>query len=107
MIAVTPTTPYYAVIFTNELTSNTEGYEEMAQRMAELALSQKGCLGYESVRNGLGITVSYWESLDDIQNWKANAEHIIAQEKGRDIWYKYYKTRICKVERDYGYEQNP
>jgi heme-degrading monooxygenase HmoA len=98
MIAVTPTPPYYAVIFTNELTSNTEGYEEMAQRMAELALSQKGCLGYESVRNGLGITVSYW---------KANAEHIMAQEKGRDIWYKYYKTRICKVERDYGYEQNP
>ena len=38
MIAVTPTPPYYAVIFTNELTSNTEGYEEMAQRMAELAL---------------------------------------------------------------------
>lgn len=107
MIAATPAPPYYAVIFTNELTSYTEGYEAMAQRMAELALAQKGCLGYESVRNGLGITISYWESLDDIRNWKANAEHIIAQEKGRDIWYKYYKTRICKVERDYGYEQNP
>lgn len=107
MIAATPEPPYYAVIFTNELTSHTEGYETMAHRMAELALVQKGCLGYESVRNGMGITISYWESLDDIRNWKANAEHIIAQEKGRDIWYKYYKTRICKVERDYGYEQNP
>lgn len=106
MIAVTPEPPYYAVIFTNELTSHTEGYEEMAHRMAELALAQKGCLGYESVRNGLGITISYWESLDAIRNWKANAEHLIAQQKGRDIWYKYYKTRICKVERDYGYEQS-
>ncbi|MBL0882139.1 MAG: antibiotic biosynthesis monooxygenase [Chitinophagaceae bacterium] len=107
MIAATPAPPYYAVIFTNQLTSHTEGYEAMAQRMAELAMIQKGYLGYESVRNGLGITISYWESLDDIRNWKANAEHIIAQEMGRDIWYKYYKTRICKVERDYGYEQNP
>lgn len=107
MIAPTPPPPYYAVIFTNELSSNTQGYEEMADRMAELALQQKGCLGYESVRNGLGITISYWESLDDIRNWKANAEHIVAQQQGRHIWYKYYKTRICKVERDYGYEQNP
>ena len=105
MIARTPQPPYYAVIFTNELSSNTEGYEAMADRMAELALTQKGCLGYESARNGLGITVSYWETLDDIRNWKANAEHMLAQQQGRDIWYKYYKTRICKVERDYGYEQ--
>lgn len=107
MIAKTPAPPYYAVIFTNELSVHTDGYEEMADRMTELALQQPGCLGYESVRNGLGITISYWESMEAIRDWKANAEHVVAQRQGRDIWYNCYKTRICRVERDYGYESNP
>lgn len=105
MIASTPKPPYYAVIFTNELTEHTAGYAEMAEKMSRLALQQPGCLGYESVRNGLGITISYWESLESISSWKANAEHQVAQEQGKEIWYKYYKTRICKVERDYGFER--
>ena len=33
--------------------------------------------------------------------WKENAEHLIAQEQGRETWYREYKTRIAKVERDY------
>lgn len=106
MIAKTPQPPYYAVIFTNELTVDTDGYEEMADKMCQMALKQPGCLGFESARNGLGITISYWESLEAIKNWKANTEHLEAQKMGRDIWYKYYKTRICKVERDYGFERN-
>lgn len=106
MIAATPKPPYYAVIFTNELTVHTEGYEAMAEKMCEMALKEPGCLGFESVRNGLGITISYWESLEAIKNWKANTEHLEAQQQGRDIWYKNYKTRICKVERDYGFERN-
>ncbi|MBW0178205.1 antibiotic biosynthesis monooxygenase [Sediminibacterium sp.] len=106
MIANTPNPPYYAVIFTNELTVHTEGYEAMAEKMCEMALKEPGCLGFESVRNGLGITISYWESLEAIKSWKANTEHLEAQQQGRDIWYKNYKTRICKVERDYGFERN-
>lgn len=106
MIAVTPQPPYYAVIFTNELTVHTEGYEEMAEKMCQMALKEPGCLGFESVRNGLGITISYWDSLEAIKNWKANAEHQVAQQQGRNIWYKYYKTRICRVECDYGFERN-
>ncbi len=106
MIAVTPKPPYFAVIFTNELTANTEGYEEMAEKMCSMVLNEPGCLGFESVRNGPGITVSYWESLEAIKNWKANTAHLEAQQQGRDIWYKYYKTRICRVECDYGFERN-
>jgi heme-degrading monooxygenase HmoA len=106
MIAATPKPPYYAVIFTNELTVHTDGYEAMADKMCEMALREPGCLGFESVRNGLGITISYWDSLESIKNWKANTEHQEAQHLGREIWYKYFKTRICKVERDYGFERS-
>ena len=105
MIAKTPQPPYYAVIFTSLRTDVDEGYGDTAQRMAELASQQPGYLGMESVRDGLGITVSYWESLEAIKAWKQVAEHLVAQSRGRKEWYSAFKTRICKVERDYGFEK--
>jgi heme-degrading monooxygenase HmoA len=103
MIAPTPKPPYYAVIFTSERTSVEDDYGRMSERMVELAQQQPGYLGHESARDGIGITVSYWENLDAIRNWKQNTEHLFAQQKGREDWYSSYKTRICKVERDYGF----
>lgn len=101
MIATTPKPPYYAVIFTNTLSENTAGYEGMANRMVELAEQQPGFLGMESVRDGVGITVSYWQSLDAIKSWKQHVEHLNAQQLGRDKWYNAFTTRIAKVEREY------
>ena len=103
-IAETPGPPYYAVIFTSLRTAVDDGYDNTADRMVELARQQPGYLGYESARDEVGITISYWESLEAIKNWKQHAEHIIAQEKGRTDWYSAYRTRICKVEREYGFE---
>lgn len=96
-------TPYYAVIFTSMQTENTEGYEEMATLMVELAKQQPGFKGIESARNDLGITVSYWDSLEAIKQWKQHADHKIAQRKGIKNWYAYYNVKICKVEREYDF----
>ena len=105
MIAQTPQPPYYAVIFTSLRTEVDEGYGETAEKMVELAAQQPGFLGVESARNDLGITVSYWESLEAIRDWKQHAEHTLARNQGREKWYESFKTRICKVERDYGFEK--
>ena len=105
MIARTPQPPYYAVIFTSIRTGVENGYEAMAQRMVELADEQPGFLGVESAREEVGITVSYWRDPDSIAAWKRHAEHQIAQERGKQDWYSAYKTRICKVEREYGNER--
>jgi len=101
-IANTPAPPYYAVIFTSLRTTVDHGYAEMAQRMIQLATEQPGFLGIESARSEVGITVSYWQDLASIQQWKTNAEHLVAQKLGREQWYLSFKTRIAKVERDYG-----
>lgn len=103
--AKTPTAPYYAVIFTSILGETTDGYTDMAKQMEELAKQQKGFLGIESARENVGITVSYWQSLEAIKNWKMNSEHLVAQQKGKKGWYKAYKTRICLVERDYSFDK--
>ena len=105
MIAKTPEPPYYAVIFTSTRTEGDNGYSKMADKMVKLAKGQKGFLGVESVREELGITVSYWTDLNAIKKWKENVEHSIARKKGRNEWYKYFKTRIAKVERDYEFER--
>lgn len=119
MIAQTPSPPYYAVIFSSVRTDVDEGYGSMADRMVELAHGQPGFLGVESARESpsdgyrtdapagagpFGITVSYWDSLSAIRSWKEDAEHRIAQQTGRDQWYQQYKVRICKVEREYGFD---
>lgn len=103
MIASTPAPPYYAVIFTTIRTDLDEGYAQTAEKMVELAETIPGYLGHESTRDGLGITISYWRDLEAIRKWKDHSEHLIAQKLGKEKWYKAYKTRIARVERDYDF----
>ena len=107
MFAETPEPPYYAVIFTNQRTTDDDGYAETADRMVELAAQQPGFLGVESVRgaDGMGITVSYWASEEAIATWKVHAEHSMARDKGRSHWYEGFALRVAKVERAYGMQR--
>jgi heme-degrading monooxygenase HmoA len=105
MIAKTPKTPYYAVIFTSVKNFEDNNYDITSDKMVALANKQKGFLGIESARNELGITVSYWDSLESIKKWKQHVDHTEAREKGRSTWYKTFKVRICKVENDYEFEK--
>ena len=98
-------TPYYAVIFTSTRTDLDDNYAEMAIKMENLAKQQPGFLGVESARNEIGITVSYWESLEAIANWKQNLDHLDAQFLGRQKWYENYVVRIAKVEKEYSFEK--
>jgi heme-degrading monooxygenase HmoA len=107
-IANTPEPPYFAVIFTSLRGAVDEEYERTALRMLELAEQQPGYLGIESVEeSSLGLTVSYWQSLEAIAAWKRQAEHREAQRLGRERWYKGYAIRIARVERNYGFTREP
>ena len=105
MVSKTPDAPYFAVIFTSLKVSGANGYEPMSDKMTELAKIQPGFLGLESAReaNGMGITISYWESLESISAWRKNSEHQVAQSLGKEKWYADYKVRISRVERDYSF----
>ncbi len=106
LAAITRPTPYFAVIFTSVRTgTDAEGYAAAAGRMAELAAAMPGYLGIESVRgaDGVGITVSYWESEEAIRGWQRHGEHLEAQRLGRERWYEAFEMRVCRVERAYGF----
>lgn len=106
-LARTPDPPYYAVVFTSQRTADdAPGYAAMADRMIELAAAQPGFLGVETARDdaGMGITVSYWETTAAIAAWQRHAEHLVAQQNGREKWYQAFRLRICRVERDRRFE---
>lgn len=104
-LAKTSEPPYYAVIFTSIRTPGDDGYDEMADEMVELAQQQPGFLGVESVRDGdgVGITVSYWNSEESIRAWRENGRHRVAQRLGHEQWYESFTTRVCRVERAYDF----
>ena len=103
--AATPEPPYYAVIFSSLRGADDPEYHDAAARMLALAADQPGFLGVESTRDadGLGITVSYWESEAAILAWKRELEHSAARQKGREAWYLHYELRVARVERAYGW----
>lgn len=108
LLARTPAPPYYAVVFTSVRTpADPAGYAEAAARMTELAARQPGYLGVESARgaDGVGITVSYWASLEAVREWGRHAEHLLAQRAGREKWYECFRLRVCRVEADRAFER--
>jgi heme-degrading monooxygenase HmoA len=92
----------YAVIFRAEILELDAGYAAMANRMRDLAINGYGCVEFVACTQGNSeIAISYWESEEQIQRWKQNAEHLVAQEKGRSRWYKSYTVQVAEVVRAY------
>ena len=106
---MSPKPPYYAVIFSSRRTTDANNeYAKAATEMFSLASQQPGYIGHESVRDDSreGITVTYWDSLENIKKWKTNAEHLVIQKMGRDIFYEEYHVKIAKVEREYHWRKS-
>ena len=102
--ANTPQPPYYAAIFSSTGAGAQEGYAEDTETILELAKRHPGFLGIEAAGDeDLSIAVSYWDSDETIRAFKQLAEHLIIQKRGRETYYKSYKMRVARVERDYGF----
>ena len=97
-----PELPYYAVIFrSRRAPDGLPSYEDAAERMDALARAMPGYLGHHSARgpDGVGITVSYWRTKDDIARWRAHPEHAAVIEAARRGWYDWTVSETALVER--------
>ena len=94
-----PEPPYFCAIFISELSESIEGYDEMDAITMETASEMEGFIGFVSSRNrdGSGIFISYWQSLEAIDGWRKNSIHRMAKEMGRKEWYTRYISQICEV----------
>ena len=92
----------YAVIFRAEISSFDDEYFAMAEEMRNIAINKYGCKEFVSCSEGKNeIAISYWESEDQLLEWKKDIEHIKAQESGRSKWYKSYTVQVTNVAREY------
>ena len=97
----------WATIFKTHLTSDSDGYGDMAQKTATLVADQDGFLGMDSARgeDGVGITVCYRESLEAIEAWGRDTQHRVAQRIGLERLYDHFTMRIARVERSSEYNR--
>lgn len=92
----------YAVIFKAEINQLDQRYAEMAYEMRELAIKKYGCSEFVSVTEGsLEIAISYWDNQQQINQWKQDAKHLLAQKLGKSIWYKSYQVQVVEILREY------
>lgn len=89
----------YANIFSYRPSQEREGYEEMDEQTLRLVGDVPGYVGYENVKNaeGRSIFISYWESLEAVDQWRKNAQHSEAKSHGKD-WYAAYHSMLVKIE---------
>lgn len=98
----------HAVIIRASVGTLDEDYRETIQRMKELAFDRYGCIEFVALMDGdQRIAISYWESEAQIARWKMDAEHLLAQRKAREKWYRTYKVQVVEVKREYGSEGEP
>lgn len=107
--AALPEPPYYVVTFASQRTDGDNGYGAMAGAMLALAERQPGFLGAESARgvDGFGITNSYWRDEASIRAWKQVVDHLAAQRRGQQDWYRQYAVRVGLIQRAYGFSKAP
>lgn|SRR5690554_4837878 len=92
----------FVVIFRARVRQFDADYSAMAACMCDLAISQFGCLSFTATTEGdQEIAVSYWPDETSIRLWKQHAEHLEAQQQGRDRWYASYEVDIAEVRRSY------
>ena len=88
----------YAVIFASTKHNPNEEYQSLDQELMDLASSQLGFLGYESLAHGnQSIFISYWDSREAVATWRDNARHLYAKTRAAE-WYDRYLSQICFVE---------
>ena len=88
----------YVVIFRATIAKLDDEYTRMAQELKQLAFSQYACLDFTSVSEGdREIAISYWQSMQDIRDWKNDPLHRAAQLKGKNTWYKDFSVEICEA----------
>lgn len=92
----------YAVIFRATIDTLDAEYQQMVERLHELAFKQYGCLDFTATTEGdQEIAISYWPSEEHILAWKNDPLHKRAQALGKNRWYKSFRVQVVKVQRDY------
>ena len=91
----------YAVIFRSKRQdANHELYYQHDEKLEEKIKSLPGYISHFGIRHPetrAGVTVAYFDSLDAIDSWRKNAEHMDAKKLAKSDFYENYSVEITEV----------
>jgi len=88
----------FVVIFRARVADVDDEYLRTASRLRKLAREKYGCVEFVSVTEGEEeISLSYWRTREEIEGWKNDAEHLVAQRSGRERWYRWYEVQVAEI----------
>jgi heme-degrading monooxygenase HmoA len=92
----------HVVIFRASIRKLDDEYTAMATRMRDMAINEFGCREFDSYLEGdQEVALSYWDDEDQIKAWRKHPDHLIAQNQGRNTWYKSYHVQVAQISREY------
>lgn len=95
------------VVFRSRLRDeDDEEYAALAPRMLELARATPGFVAFASFTSDDGerLALAHFESLEAVDAWREQAEHVEAQRRGRERFYSGYTIEVCEQVRAYGFD---
>ena len=102
---------HVACIFRSTRTGgSTIEYAEWSERMDQLVTTMPGYLGHVSFREestGRGVTISYFETMAALEQWRQHAVHREAQALGRSTFYEEYEIEVAEIVRHNEWRSSP
>jgi heme-degrading monooxygenase HmoA len=91
----------FVILFRSKLTSNTDGYEELADEMVRLGKEMPGFIDFKSFKaeDGERLSVAWWRDAETLRAWRTHPRHRFAQEAGREKFYEYYNIDVAEIVR--------
>ena len=100
----------YAVIFkSNRQDANSELYYQHNDLLDEKIKSLPGYIKHSGLRHPEtreGVTIAYFNSLDAIDNWRKDGEHMDAKKLAKSEFYENYSVEVAEVLDAYGWDGN-
>ena len=98
----------YAVIFRSKRQdANHELYYQHDEKLEQKIKSLTGYISHFGIRHPetrAGVTVAYFDSLEAIDNWRKDAEHMDAKKLAKSDFYENYSVEITEVIDQYGWD---
>jgi heme-degrading monooxygenase HmoA len=100
----------YAVIFKSKRQdANSELYYQHNDLLDEKIKSLPGYIKHSGLRHPEsreGVTIAYFNSLDAIDNWRKDGEHMDAKKLAKSEFYENYFVEVTEVLDAYGWDGN-
>ena len=100
----------YVVIFSSKRQdANSDLYYEHNDKLDEKIRTMPGYIKHAGIRHPEtrdGVTVVYFDSLDAIDAWRKDSEHMDAKKLAKSHFYENYNITIAEVIDSYGWQGN-